>query len=208
MNPALVTLLWALSVVAPTAEVSNPGAPESAVAPSGPMARVKVSISAPADVSEQIQYYVAQSLQTLDNVQLVDETPRWTIEIVTATLRDEAGQIQGIGLSFVILEHGPQMHMLATMAQAWRYVMAAGFLQDPFIKDGMAQLVGRVDSWQGEPNLTVLSQHRMCVIPLDQLEAACREIVTSFDTQFLRSPAANEAGDASASVAPAAGATP
>lgn len=186
MNPALVSLLWALSLAIPMTEASN----TPAAAPrSGPVAaRVRINISAPDDVKGLIQQYLAQGLQSLGTVQLVEQTPRWTIEIVTATLQDGEGQVQGLGMSFVILEHGPQMQMLVTMAQAWRYVMAAGFLQDKFIEQGMRQLVGRVDSLARTPDLTVLSQHRMCVIPLARLEEACRDIALTLDAKFLRTP--------------------
>ncbi len=191
MNPALVSLLWALSLTVPVAGASNTPA---AVPRSGPVARVKINISAPDEVKTQIQHYLAQSLGALGTVQLVEETPRWTIEIVTATLQDGEGQLQGLGMSFVILEHGPQMQMLVTMAQAWRYVMAAGFLQDKFVEQGMKQLIGRVDSLAKKPNLTVMSQHRMCVIPLAKLEGACRDIVMTLDTKFLHRSNPADAG--------------
>ncbi len=190
MNPALVSLLWALSLTIPLAEASNV---PTTVPRSAPAARVKINVSAPPEIKALIHEHLAQSLQALGTVQLVEETPRWTIEIVTATLQDGDGQLQGIGMSFVILEHGPQMQMLVTMAQAWRYVMAAGFLQDKFIEEGMRQLVGRVDSLAKTPDLTVLSQHRMCVIPLARVEEACRDIATTLDTQFIRRSAPGDA---------------
>jgi hypothetical protein len=191
MNPATVSLLWAMSLVFPM--TVSPNAPAT-VPRSGPVTRVKINVSAPDEVKGQIQRYLTQSLQSLGSVQVVEDTPRWTIEIVTAMLQDGEGHIQGIGMSFVILEHGPQMQMLVTMAQAWRYVMAAGFLQDKFIEQGMRQLVGRVDSLAKTPDLTVLSQHRMCVIPLARLEEACRDIVTSLDTKYLQASRQTDGG--------------
>jgi hypothetical protein len=158
-----------------------------AVPGAAPIARVKINVGAANEqVKSEIERCLAQSLQGLDNVQVVDETPRWTIEVVTALLDDGEGHIEGIGMSFVILEHGPQMQMLVTMAQAWRYVMAAGFLQDKFIEQGMRQLVGRVDALAKTRDLTVFSQHRMCVIPLDRIGLACQDIAATLDTQFLR----------------------
>lgn len=204
MNPALVSLLWALSLAVPMTEASNAPA---AVPRSGPVARVKICISGPDEVKGQIQHYLAQNLQSLGAVQLVEETPRWTIEIVTATLQDGEGRTQGLGMSFVILEHGPQMQMLVTMAQAWRYVMTAGFLQDKFIEQGMRQLVSRVDSLAKTPDLTVMSQHQMCVIPLAKVEGACRDIALALNAKLLQasnladgSVASNSEGQAAVAV--------
>ena len=201
MNPALVSFLWALSLAVPMAQASNTPAANPR---SGPMARVKIDISAPDNVKAQIHQYLAQHLQALGSVQLVEETPRWTIEIVTAMLQDDEGSIQGIGMSFVILEHGPQMQMLVTMAQAWRYVMTAGFLQDKFIEQGMRQLVSRVDSLAKKPDLTVMSQHRMCVIPLARVEEACRDIALTLDAKFLRASSPSGSPVASTSESQAA----
>lgn len=190
MNPTLVSLLLALSLAVSSARAST----TAAVAPEGPVARVKINVSAPNEIKSEIQRHLTQSLRSLDNVQVVEEIPRWTVEIVTATLQDEEGNIQGIGMSFVILEHGPQMQMLATMAQAWRYVMAAGFLQDQFIEQGMRQLVGRVDALTKGRDLTVFSQHRMCVIPLAMIGEACQDIALTLDREFLRPSAASAQG--------------
>jgi hypothetical protein len=183
------------------AQASNAPAP---VPYSGPLARVNIKISAPDEVKSLIQQHLTQSLQSLGTVQLVDETPRWTIEIVTATLQDDSGRIQGLGMSFVILEHGPQMQMLVTMAQAWRYVMTAGFLQDKFIEQGMRQLVSRVDALAKTPDLTVMSQHRMCVIPLARVEEACRDIALTLDAKFIRPSNPSDGSVANASEAQAA----
>lgn len=204
MNPAIVSLLWALSWAVPmTAASTTPAAPGDFAAP----ARVKINVSAPEEIRALIQQHLVQSLQALENVQLVEQTPRWTIEVVTAMLQDPDGRIQGIGMSFVILEHGPQMQMLVTMAQAWRYVMAAGFLQDKFIEQGMRQLVGRVDALAKKPELTVMSQHRMCVIPLARVEEACRDIALTLDTRFLRPSGSSDAPVPYGAGPPAAAAT-
>ncbi|MBN1361459.1 MAG: hypothetical protein JW993_12750 [Sedimentisphaerales bacterium] len=171
------------------AQASNAPA---AIPSSGPVARVQIKISAPDDIKSQIQQHLAQSLQAVGNVELVEETPRWTIEIVTSVLQDNEGRAHGLGLSFVILEHGPQMQMLVTMAQAWRYVMAAGFLQDKFIEQGMRQLVSRVDVLAKAADLTVMSEHKMCVIPLAKVGEACRDIAATLDARFLRASAASD----------------
>ena len=142
MNPVVVALLWAAALAVPMANVPN--AP-TAMHPPQPVVRVMVNVSAQDQIKSQIENYMAEGLRSLGNAQLVDDNPRWTIDIVTAALQDPEGRIQGVGLSFVVLEHGPQMQMLVTQAQAWRYVIAGRFLQDKFIEQGMRQLVSRVD---------------------------------------------------------------
>ena len=179
MNPALVSLLLTFSLAVPA---MADGASTPVV--SGPATRVRITISASEEIRNLIYQQLAESLNQLGGVQVVEELPRWTIQVVTSTLQDADGRIQGVGMSFVILEHGPQMQMLATMAQAWRYVMAADFLQDEFIKQGMRELIRRVDSWQSTPDLTILSDHKMCVIPVDQIPEACRDIVSNLGVQF------------------------
>ena len=196
MNPAIVTLLWAAALAVPMANAPNAA---SAVHPSGSTVRVKVNISAQDQVKSQLEHYMAEGLRSLGRVQLVEDNPRWTIEIVTAALQDAEGRIQGVGLSFVVLEHGPQMQMLVTLAQAWRYVMAAGFLQDKFIEQGMRQLVRRVDLLPKASDVTVLSQHRMSVISVDKLGEACRDIVVNFDAKFLQSQSQARGGVAGGS---------
>ncbi len=200
MNPAIVTLLWAVALAVPMANA--PSTPVAALQP-GSAVRVKVNISAQDQVKSQIEHYMAEGLRSLGSVQLVEDSPRWTIEIVTATLQDGEGHIQGVGMSFVVLEHGPQMQMLVTLAQAWRYVMAAGFLQDKFIEQGMRQLVSRVDLLPKASDLTVLSQHRMSVVAADKLGEACRDIVVHFDTKFLQPQSLASGGVASGLANPA-----
>lgn len=181
MNPALVSLLLVFSLVVPT---TASGASEPVV--SGSATRVKITVSASEEIGSLIYQSLAESLNQVDGVQVVQELPRWTIQVVTSTLQDNEGRIQGVGMSFVILEHGPQMQMLATMAQAWRYVLAADFIKDEFIKQGMRELIRRVDSWQTAPDLTILSDHKMCVISVDQIPGACRDIVSNLGTQLQR----------------------
>ena len=193
MNPVLLSLLSALSLVVPATAASNPSA-SMALAPA---TRVKITVSASEEIGNLIYQNLTEDLQQLGNVQVVEELPRWTIQVVTSTLQDSTGQVQGVGMSFVVLEHGPQMQMLATMAQAWRYVMAAGFLQDEFIKQGMSELVRRVDSWQTMPDLTIVSDHKMCVISLDQVPQACQDIVSNLTTQFQQSSTTARAGGGS-----------
>lgn len=180
MNPALVSLLSIFSLAVPAAATADTVAPAISV----PTTRVKIVVSASGEIKNLVYQNLAESLNQIGGVQVVDELPRWTIQVVTSTLQDNEGQIQGVGMSFVILEHGPQMQMLATMAQAWRYVMAADFLQDEFIKQGMRELIRRVDSWQTTPDLTILSDHKMCVIAVNQIPAACQDIVSNLGVRF------------------------
>jgi hypothetical protein len=182
MNPAVVAFLLAVASAVPAVNAAN--APVVAHSPE-PAFRVKINVSALDQVKGQIEHYVTEGLRSLGNVQLVEDNPRWTIEIVTANLQDDEGRLHGLGISFVVLEHGPQMQMLATLAQAWRYVITAGMIQDKFIEQGMKKLVSRVDSLPKGSDLTVFSQHRMTVVSIDKLAEACRDIVVDFDTKFL-----------------------
>ena len=184
MNQAVAFLLLSLSLGVP---VSDPG--NGQMPPPDPLVfarRVKIEVVAPEQLKTDIYRNMAQAFQSIPNVQLVQENPDWTIEIVTLTLQDEEGNPTAVGLSVVILEHGPQLDMLLTLSKAWRYVVDAGLLQkDQPLEVGIRELLIGVEGLPKKESLTVMSQHRMCLIPVQKLGAACQDTVKNFSTRFL-----------------------
>ena len=202
MNPVMTFLVWSMSLGMPIQSDSGPFMNLGQV---GEAVRINIEISAADDLKSDILRHIALGFQSVGGVYLVDENPRWTIKIVTLPVQDNEGNATGLGLSVVVLEHGPQMDMLFTLAQAWHYVIKAGLLQkDQPLEVGMRQLVAGIDRLGSVDNLTVMSQHRMCLIPLAKLPEACREIALDFDRNYLRPGSAENSSSAQAIEMPAA----
>jgi len=189
MNQIAAFLIWTLSLGIPISGGADGPLPEE---PLGAVHRVKIEIVAQTPLKADIYRNMAQAFQSRSEVQLVDEAPDWTIEVVTLTLQDPEGHPTAVGLSVIVLEHGPQMDMLLTLAKAWRYVVNAGLLQkDQPLEVGMRELLIGVETLPQSESLTVLSQHRMCLIPVEKLGDACRDTVFNFTTRFLGLPSAD-----------------
>lgn len=184
MNPAIVFLWCATSL-----GLAAPYGPYGAMSEQGKPAPVSIrlDINAPEPLAAAIRLYMAQEFGPYAGVRLVEQNPQWTIKVVTQSLLDDEGNTTAIGLSVVVLKHGPQMNMLATLAQAWRYIINAGLLQrDQPLEVGMRQLVATIEGLPKTEDLTVLSRHIMCVIPTDRLSDACRDIVADFSVAVLQ----------------------
>jgi len=202
MNPVMTFLVWSMSLGMPIQ--SDPGLLMNS-GQVGPSARINIDISAADDLKSDILRHIALGFQSVGGVYLVEENPRWTIKIVTLAVQDNEGNATALGLSVVVLEHGPQMDMLFTLAQAWHYVIKAGLLQkDQPLEVGMRQLVTSIDQLPSVDNLAVMSQHRMCLIPMAKLPEACREIAIDFDRKYLRPASAENSSPAQAAGMPAA----
>lgn len=182
MNSVILVLLCSASLVTPAS--NGPGA--AAPAESGRMVSVRLEINATEQLADAIRQLMVRELQGCQGVQVVENSPQWTIKIVTQSLLDDEGNMMAVGLSVVVVKHGPQMHMLLTLAQAWRYILNAGLLQrDQPLEVGMRQLVAAIEQLPKTDELTALSQHLMCVIPTDKLGIACRDIVADFAARVL-----------------------
>lgn len=184
MNLTIAFLLLIISLGTPITDgTDGPMPPPEHL---GSVHKVKIEVVAQEQLKNDICRNMAQAFQSVPEVRLVDEDPDWTIEIVTLTLQDEEGNPTAIGLSVIVLEHGPQMNMLLTLAKAWRYVVNAGLLEkDQPLEVGMRELLIGVEGLPKSDSLTVLSQHRMCLIPVQKLGAACQDAVVNFSTRFL-----------------------
>lgn len=195
MNPVALFLLCAASLSTQTSYGPNGAIPQQ----SSPAVSIRFEINATEQLAPVIRQHMTQQFQAIPGVRVVEENPQWTIKIVTQSLLDGEGNMMAIGLSVVVLEHGPQMDMLSTLAQAWHYILNAGLLQrDQPIEVGMRQLVAAIDRLPKADNLTVLSQHLMCVIPTQKLGDACRDIAADFNTRVLRAGAQDGAAPAAA----------
>jgi len=183
MNQAITFLLMAISLGAPV--TTDAGGPVMSK-PAGPVHKVNINVVAQDQLKKDITLNVGQALETLANVRFVQEDPDWTIEIVTLTLQDQEGNPTAVALSVVVLEHGQQMKMLRTLAKAWRYVINAGLLErDQPLEVGMRELLTAIEELPETEPLTVVSQHRMCLIPVQKLGAACHDTAVDFASRFL-----------------------
>jgi hypothetical protein len=193
MNPVMAFLVWSMSLGIPIQSDPGPVAPLGQV---GPLARINIEISAADDLKSEILRHVAMGFHSVGGVHLTEENPQWTIKVVTLGLQDGQGQLVHLGLSVVVLEHGPQMDMLRALTQAWHYIIRAGLLQkDQPLEVGMRQLVNSIDRLPRADDLAVMSQHRMTVIKIEELPDICGTIATDFAQEYLR-PADAEITDA------------
>ncbi len=181
MNPVAVFLLFAASLS------TQPYGPSGAIPQqSQPAVSVRLEINAAEHIADAVRQEMTQQFQALPGVQVVEKNPQWTVKVVTQSLLDGEGNMMAIGMSVVVLEHGPQLDMLSTLAQAWHYILNAGLLQrDQPLEVGMRNLVAAIDQLPKTQNLTVLSQHLMCVIPTQKLGDACRDIAADFNVRVL-----------------------
>ncbi len=183
MNQVVTLLMLAISLGVPVTKAAD----GPMISPSvGPGPKVKIEVVAQEQLKNDIYRNMTQALASLANAQLVEENPDWTIEVVTLTLQDQEGNPTAVALSVVVLKHGPQMKMLQVLAKAWRYVVDAGLLEkDQPLEVGMRELLMGVEKLPKTDSLTVVSQHRMCLIPVQKLGEACHDTIVNFTTRFL-----------------------
>jgi hypothetical protein len=182
MNPIIPFLMWSLPFVIPMSNGAS-GTPVPR-----PAARVKIEISAADQIKYAMHSHIAQSFQSLGGVQLVEADPQWVIKIVTLAVQDTQGNTTALGVSVVVLERGPQMDMLRTLTQAWRYIIRAGLLQkDQPLEVGLRQLIAGIDQLPDTDDLGTLSQHKMSLIAMNKLPGTCHEIASDFHARFLGS---------------------
>jgi hypothetical protein len=182
MNVTLLSLAWLMSLATPIT-----GAP---LGPTGtlvtpPAVKIKLAVSAREERKNQIRGLIAAELLSRGPVQLVEEDPDWTIEIVTTELADANGAATAVALSFVIEQHGAHLQMLEALAQACRYFVATGLLHDAPLESDMRQLIRGAEALPKPPSLGVVSQHKMCLTTPDRLAQVCRDIVTIFNNDRL-----------------------
>jgi hypothetical protein len=193
MNRVILLLLCSTSFLTPASYGQNRATSESL----GPTIPVRLDVNAPEHLAGAIRQLMAQAFEPYEVVRLVQEKPHWTIKIVTQSLLDDEGNMMAVGLSVVVLEHGQQMDMLMTLARAWRYIINAGLLErDQPLEVGMRQLMAAVERLPRTADLTVLSQHLMCVIPAERLGDACRDIAGDFNARLLQPRAQRHDADA------------
>jgi hypothetical protein len=207
MNGTRVFAVWVLSL---SILFSNALAAETVSTRPAFVAKIKLDIDTHDQIQQAIFNAIAERLRAVPGVQLVQVDPQWTIEIITTVVQDDQGGLAAVGLSEVVVEHGPHMKMLQTFAQAWRYLIMAGILQkDQPLDQGLKQLVAMVETLPQSTDLTTVSAHRMCVVAPDQLARACGDIVNDFDGKILRPYRMNLArGDAGTSATLAASSSP
>jgi hypothetical protein len=207
MNSVCVFAVWMLSAITP---LSAAPAPQTESTPPEFIARVKLEVNGLPQVKQILANAIAQQLQAIPGLQLVDANPKWTIRIETVAVPDEENKnIAGIGLSEVVLEHRPYVKMLQTLAQAWNYLLAAGILrQDQQLDLGLRRLVTTIEDLPQSTDSTTLAAHRMCVISVSNVDQACKDVVTDFDTKFIQPLRTSQSGGNVAADSPAVAAAP
>jgi hypothetical protein len=178
MNASVLVLAWFMSLGAPGPVVV--GGPAEFV--SAPPVRIRLTISAHEELRRIMRNLLTSELESRGPVQWVEVDADWTIGIVTTQLEDAEGMTAAIGVSFIIEQHGIHMRMMRVLAQACRYFIATGLLRDAPLEKDMRLVLRGVDMLPNPESLSVVSQHKMCVIPADRLPAACRDIAAAFDT--------------------------
>ncbi len=187
MNPVVVFLAsvtsFGIPLLAQAAELPQSGPVTHSPVP----VRVRLDITGGEQVKSAMAMLMAQEFQAMGGVQLVQTDPRWTVKIVTMTAKDNEGKVWAMGMSVVVLEHGPQMEMLRTLTRAWHYIINAGLLQkDQPLEVGLRGLIASIDGLPDAEEPVVMSQHRMCLIPIGKVAEACHDIVTDFGKRFLQ----------------------
>ena len=147
----------------------------------GTPVKIRLNISAHEELRKIVQNLLATELQSRGPVQLVETDADWTIGVVTTQLEDNEGATVALGLSFIVEQHGVHMRMLRALAQACRYFIATGLLRDAPLENDMRLILRGADLLPQPDNLSVVSQHKMCVITPDRLPTACRDMVAAFD---------------------------
>ena len=204
MNASIFFLAWLMSLGTP-APAGPSGSAGTAIAKPQAVAKVKLDIRARDELKGKIRECIAAEFQSRPGVQLVENDADWTLEIVTMELTDASGATAGVGLSFLVERHGLHTRMLLALAQACRYFISTGLMQDAPLERDMKMLLHGVDVLPKPDALAVVSQHRLCVIVPDRLPQACHDMVVLFDAERLGTAAnANSSGNANPAAAPTA----
>lgn len=177
MNTSILVLAWLMSFGTPGS--AGPGGPAELTAATP--VRIRLTISAHEELRRIVRNLLGAELESRGPVQWVEIDADWTIGIVTTQLEDVEGATAAIGLSFIVEQHGVHMRMMRALAQACRYFIATGLLRDAPLEKDMRLLLRGVDVLPNPDSLSVVSQHKMCVITPDRLPAACRDIAAAFD---------------------------
>jgi hypothetical protein len=159
--------------------------------PAEPMTatRVKVNLSGNPEILEALRPALTAPFHALGDVQIVQDDPDWTIEIITTPLIDENQKLAAVGLSFVIQQHWPHNKMMLALAQACRYFLATGYLRGQELEYEMARLLRGTQVVPKPEGLAVVFKHRMAVVTPDKLGAACQDIVNTFNQQRVQAEA-------------------
>jgi hypothetical protein len=126
------------------------------------IARVKVTVTASDNVMGTLNSYMKKELLSLNDVELVDEKPEWEINITASELRTVGGYKVGFAVSTVIITH-------------YNNQMLADFFQQKF-KDTGLEMTSK---------LYLHPEHRLDIVPPDDLYKICKDIVENFDTNYL-----------------------
>jgi len=125
-------------------------------------ARVKVIVSGDENIKGVITSYLNRELRSLNDVELVDSDPEWTIMVMAMEARTIGGYKSGIILSTNIIRHFSNQ-------------ILSSLFQEKFKEAGLkitSNLYWDVDQW-------------LNVGPADKLQELCKKAIANFDTKHL-----------------------
>ena len=125
--------------------------------------RVQVAVSAPENIRGLITSYITRELRSLRDVEVVDEYPRWLIQVVAIEVSGKDGYKFGVSLSIAVLEKFDNSYLKSLMRETYK-------------KDLVVSLTSNLYSL---PDLWIrIGSH-------DDLRSICDGIVAGFDTEHL-----------------------
>ena len=128
-----------------------------------PRFRVQVAVSAPENIRGLIRSYITRELRSLRDVEIVDEHPRWLIQVVATEVSGKDGYKLGVSLSIAVLEKFDNSYLKSLMLETYK-------------KDLVVSLTSNLYSL---PDLWIRIGSR------NDLRNICDGIVADFDTQHL-----------------------
>ena len=133
-------------------------------------ARVKLQITAPEEIRNQIDSYISRELRSLGDVQIITDEPDFVISVLAIVVDNRAGYKAGFALTDVILRP------CQNKAKFWKMLFGQSLSEKQYATlEGMTADLYRFED-----------QH-IRVSALTDLQGVCQEMVADFDTKHLKS---------------------
>lgn len=132
--------------------------------------RVQLTVSADEALQHRVESWFTQELRRLAGVVLVDSAAEWVVSTLAFQTRNEADQVMGYALSYVVLErHGARNFLRALALLDTTANGRAAFHR-------AAQVT--TDAW-------FVRDHRLLVGPTDALRSQIEGLVARLDSDYL-----------------------
>ena len=126
------------------------------------LARVKLIVSASGGIRDAVSKCLDRELRTLQDVQMVNETPEWEISVLALSVQSTRGYRGGIAMSAVFLPRFDNEKIARLFQSSGK---AAGLAQTS--------------------NLWERPGHYLHIDASDRLEIMCRQVAADFETRKL-----------------------